>query len=242
MSHEDVARKETIRQRIWTQLEESGASPRGAHGRIPDFVGSDHAADLLTTLTEWQQAATVKANPDHAQQPVRARALRHGKLLFMAVPKLANIKPFYRLDPRELGEHPERSADRHIAAESAPTVAVQELPPIDFIVCGSVAVNHEGVRIGKGAGYSDIEIALLAEAGLLSDRTVIVTTVHTLQVVEEPLPRVDHDFSVDMIITPDEVIRCSPSCRPRGLEWKHLSPEKIATIPVLAARTGVSTS
>jgi 5-formyltetrahydrofolate cyclo-ligase len=133
-----------------------------------------------------------------------------------------------------------RAADRYVAAEFAPTVAVEELPPIDFIVCGSVVVNHEGARIGKGAGYSDIEVALLAEAGLISDRTTIVTTAHTLQVVDEPLPVTEHDFSVDLIVTPKEVIRCSsPSPRPRRLVWEHLSPETIMVIPVLVARSGM---
>ena len=100
-------------------------------------------------------------------------------------------------------------------------------------------MNHEGVRIGKGAGYSDIEVALLAEAGMISDRTTIVTTVHTLQVVDEPLPATEHDFSVDLIVTPEEIIRCHPSPRPQRLVWEHLSPETITTIPVLAARSGM---
>jgi NAD(P)-dependent dehydrogenase (short-subunit alcohol dehydrogenase family) len=33
--------------------------------------------------------------------------------------------------------------------------------PVNLVVCGSVAVNRRGVRLGKGAGYSDIEVALL---------------------------------------------------------------------------------
>ena len=106
------------------------------------------------------------------------------------------------------------------------------------MICGSVAVNRQGVRLGKGAGYSDIEIALLHEAGLIGPETVIVTTVHSLQVLDEPLPETEHDFSVDLIVTPDEVIPCGPPRRPTGLIWEHLSPEKIAAIPVLAARAG----
>jgi 5-formyltetrahydrofolate cyclo-ligase len=41
---------------------------------------------------------------------------------------------------------------------------------------------------------------------------------------------------VDLIVTPDEVITCGPPRRPRGVIWEHLSPEKIASIPLLAAR------
>jgi hypothetical protein len=90
-------------------------------------------------------------------------------------------------------------------------VAPQQLDPIDIIVLGSVAVNRVGVRIGKGAGYSDIEFALLTEAGLISPDTLIVTTVHALQVIEEPIPSTEHDVTVDLIITPDEVIRTPKS-------------------------------
>ena len=57
--------------------------------------------------------------------------------------------------------------------------------------------------LGKGAGYSDIEVALLAEAGLISERTMIATTVHDLQVLDEDLPEQVHDFRVDLIVTPD---------------------------------------
>lgn len=90
-----------------------------------------------------------------------------------------------------------------------------------------MAVNHEGVRIGKGAGYSDIEVGLLAEAGLIGPATIIITTVHQLQIVDEPLPHDEHDFTVDYIVTPEEIIRCGPAYRP--------GEQQIAAIPVLAA-------
>lgn len=228
--------KAAIREKVWQALEAASASPPGVHGRIPSFVGSEEAADLLTTLTEWKQAKTVKANPDRAQQPVRAHALRGGKLLFMAVPKLAEVQPFFRLDPTALGERPDQAADRRVAAKLAPTVSVSELPPIDFIVCGSVAVNQHGVRIGKGAGYSDIEVALLAESGLLTPETTIVTTVHKLQLLDEELPRQYHDFTVDYVVTPERVISCGTKHRPSGLNWDQLTPAMVAAIPVLRQR------
>jgi len=107
---------------------------------------------------------------------------------------------------------------------------------VDLVVCGSVAVNRDGARIGKGAGYSDMEVALLCEAGLISPRTTIATTVHLLQVLNEPLPEAEHDFRVDLIVTAAEVIWCDPGRRPAGLRWEDLDAEKIAAIPLLAAR------
>jgi 5-formyltetrahydrofolate cyclo-ligase len=111
---------------------------------------------------------------------------------------------------------------------------------VDMVVCGSVAVNRRGTRLGKGAGYSDIEVALLQEAGRIGPSTLIVTTVHPLQVLDEPMPETEHDFSVDLIVTPDEVIACEPQRRPSGLYWNSLTAAKIAAIPVLAARAAAA--
>jgi len=111
---------------------------------------------------------------------------------------------------------------------------------IDMVVCGSVAVNRRGSRLGKGAGYTDIAVALLQEAGRIGPSTVIVTTVHSLQVIEGPIPETEQDFSVDLIVTPDEVIQCEPARRPTGLYWNNLTAAKIAAIPVLAARAAAA--
>jgi 5-formyltetrahydrofolate cyclo-ligase len=42
-----------------------------------------------------------------------------------------------------------------------------------------------GVRVGTGGGYSDLEFALLSESGSIDARTVVVTTVHPVQVLDE---------------------------------------------------------
>jgi 5-formyltetrahydrofolate cyclo-ligase len=96
-----------------------------------------------------------------------------------------------------------------------------------------VAVNRKGVRVGKGGGYSDLEFGLLVEAGLVGADTTIVTTVHALQLLDEELPETEHDFRVDRIVTPDEVVRTRRRRRPRGILWDHLDDEKIDAIPVL---------
>jgi 5-formyltetrahydrofolate cyclo-ligase len=181
----------------------------------------------------WRRATVVKANPDRAQLPVRARVLRAGKLLYMAVPRLATPTPFYLLDPVALSVPFEDAVTSAGATDAAPMVGVDEMRPVDLVVCGSVAVNRQGVRVGKGAGYSDIEVALMTEAGLIGPETTIATTVHQLQVVDEELPETEHDFSVDVIVTPDEVIECRPPRRPAGIVVDHLSAGRVREIPVL---------
>ncbi|WP_406170085.1 5-formyltetrahydrofolate cyclo-ligase [Streptomyces sp. NBC_00996] len=229
--------KQQVRERVWDLLDAEGATlDATAHGRIPNFKGSGAAANRLAELPVWHDAHVIKAVPDKAQLPVRARALTEGKTVFMAVPKLADPRPFYLLDPAVIPVPPQEAASSKIAATVAPRVDVADLQPVDMVVVGSVAVNRHGVRIGKGAGYSDLEFALLMEAGLISDQTVVVSTVHSLQVLDEELPATDHDFGVDLIITPHEVISCRSPHRPTGLVWEHLDAAKIASIPALAAR------
>ena len=220
--------KQHVRERIWRMLEEQGAARfPGARGRIPNFRGAEAAAERLAELPEWQTASVVKANPDAPQLPVRRRARRDGKTLYMAVPRLREEKPFVRVQ----GDPTIKKA----LAEGRAT-GVEELGHVDLVVCGTVAVNRSGVRVGKGGGYSDLELALLVEAGLVDDATTIVTTVHPLQLRDEELPETDHDFRVDVIVTPEEIVRTPAPRRSPGVIWDRLDNEVIDAIPVLAAR------
>lgn len=228
--------KQAIRERVWSQLEQVGVAEPGVRGYIPAFDRADQAAGRLAGLPAWHQAQVLEVAPDRAQLPVRIRALDDGKLLYMAAPKLATAEPFYLLDPRNLPLSAAEAADRITAARIAPGISLSQMQPIDLIVCGSVAVNEHGARLGKGAGYSDIEAALLAEAGLLAQETIIATTVHDLQVLDEDLPEQPHDFRVDLIVTPERTIWPGHPKRPERLDLDSLSPGQIAAIPVLAQR------
>jgi 5-formyltetrahydrofolate cyclo-ligase len=220
--------KEAVRERVWATLErERAARFPGARGRIPNFVGAEWAAERLAETREWREARVLKCNPDAPQLPVRRRALADAKLVYMAVPRLRAEKPFLRL-----------GRDATIKARDAAPTALDELEPIDLVACGTVAVNRDGVRVGKGGGYSDLELALLAETGLVGDATTIATTVHPLQLLDEELPETEHDFRVDLVVTPDETLRTPSPRRPRGILWDHLTAEKIAAIPVLVSRAG----
>jgi len=175
----------------------------------------------------------LKANPDAPQLSVRARALRDHKRLYMAWPRLAHDKPFILLDPHRLRTPARRAASIKGAVAAGRQVGIAQMHRIDLVICGTVAVNREGVRIGKGGGFSDLEFALLVEAGLIDDETTLVTTVHPLQVVAGDLPETEHDFRVEIIVTPDDVIRTPHHKRPRGIIWQDLDEERIAEIPVL---------
>lgn len=230
--------KAALREEVWAALAVPGVSRfPGPDGRIPNFVGAEAAAERLRGLEPWQRAATVKANPDSPQLPVRQRALEDGKTVFMAVPRLAGDAPFIRLDPDSLPVPPRRAASIKGASHHGDPVALDELEPVDLAVVGCVAVAADGARLGKGGGFSDLEFALAHEAGLIDDHTVMVTTVHERQVLDPGrIPETDHDFRLDVIVTPERVIHCprrgARGGRP-GVRWHELTDEKIAAIPAL---------
>ena len=92
-----------------------------------------------------------------------------------------------------------------------------ELEPVDLVVTGCVAAGVDGARLGKGGGFADLEFALAAAAGLIGPDTVVVTTVHELQVrAAGVIPMAAHDVPVDLVVTPDRVIDCRPSPPPRA--------------------------
>jgi len=207
----------------------------GAHGRIPNFKGADKAALLLFTLPEWQKAKSIKANPDSPQRPVRHLALSSGKTIYMAVPRLRENKCFIKLDPSKIPSEKFNDASSIKGAfRYGLPVHPKEIPQIDLIVAGSVAVNRKGSRIGKGGGYSDLEYAIGREFAFVKEDVVILTTVHLLQIVDEDLFETDHDFQIDFIITPDEIIPTHrQGSRPKGIFRDHLNEQKISEIPIL---------
>jgi 5-formyltetrahydrofolate cyclo-ligase len=238
---EVLAAKAALRQEIWSAMSAAKVARfPGAAGRIPNFTGAEAAAERLRALPEWQAAATLKANPDSAQLPVRQRALEDGKTVYMAVPRLAGPEPFFVLDPDHLAEPPRKAASISGAARSARRVRLADLSPVDLVVMGSVAVSEDGARLGKGGGFADLEFALATAAGLIGQDTLCVTTVHDLQVVAAgTIPLTGHDVPVDLIVAPERVIDCRPRHGPRptaGIFWDDLTEEKIAAIPLLAAQ------
>jgi 5-formyltetrahydrofolate cyclo-ligase len=227
--------KQDIRERIWKLLEQKKASRfPGASGRIPNFVGSESCARWLNDLPQWRNAKVIKSNPDSPQRQIRYQALKDGKIVYMAVPRLTSKKPFLELDPQKIKNNLYEASSIKGASKFGKPVMLNEMRSIDLVVCGSVAVNKIGERIGKGEGYSELEFALAVEAGKLKRNVPVITSVHSLQLINERIDRKRHDFTVDIILTPNEILRCPPDRkRPKGIYWKDLSKEKIEEIPAL---------
>ena len=152
----------------------------------------------------------------------------------MAVPRLRELECFIELDPVTIGKDITQASSIEGAFRFGRSVLPENMKQIDLIVCGTVAVNPQGARIGKGGGYSDLEYGLLREAKLVRPRTPIVTTVHDLQVLDKELPVVVHDIPVDYIVTPTRVIQTNTLLRrPQGIYWDYLTKEKVDGVPYL---------
>ncbi|WP_193336084.1 5-formyltetrahydrofolate cyclo-ligase [Devosia beringensis] len=230
--------KDVIRHAIWHALEQAGVNVGPAWSMIPNFAGADVAAWRLAQTQAWQTARTVKTNPDHAQTPIRIRALYDGKIVYTPVPYLTKDFPYLRLDPQVL-------LARDISFELAATaqgfmahgqrMEFADVEPLDFCVVGSVAVSRAGGRTGKGAGFADLETAIFRELGTVTASTPMATTVHSLQLVDDSQIVIEsHDSPLDFVATEAELITTgNVMARPMGVDWAKVRADQFETIPFL---------
>ncbi len=109
----------------------------------------------------------------------------------------------------------------------------ENLPGIDLVVLGPVAVGENGERIGKVVGYVDLEYALLHRFGKVNPGTLVVTTVRSFQILRAAIPMTEHDVPVNLFVTPDKTHRLQKSRNvPEGIYWDHLTKDKTLSIPI----------
>jgi len=187
-------------------MEEKGVAtfPKPILYRIPNFVGAEKAAKNLRNLSEYNEAKVVFCNPDAPQRPVREMALRNGKTVVMATPKMR--QGFLLIDPKNIPSNRISEASTIQGAFKHGRPIEPNKVKVDLFIAGSVAVSPDGGRLGKGTGYSDQEHSILKYAGSLTAQTPIITTVHDTQIVDK-IPKEEWDIPVDFIVTPTKIIR-----------------------------------
>lgn len=202
MNNGIIEEKEQLRNKIWGLLEKNKLAifPLPVFGRIPNFVGSDKAANLVRTLPEWEKAKVIFANPDYGQKKIREFALKEGKILIMASPRLKY--GFLQIDPQKV-KGKEEVASTIKGAFRYGKSAEGNMPRPDLIITGCVAVDPLGWRLGKGGGYGDIEIKRIKDQ---FGKIPVLTTIHPLQMVES-VPHLNHDTKVDIVVTPERIYR-----------------------------------
>lgn len=219
--------KKEIREHIWSIMEMKNIArfPRPVYGRIPNFVGAEQAALKIKSLDIWEKAEVIKANPDSPQKPLRYYALMDGKKLIMATPRLR--EGFLLLDPSKIPSTKYSYASTIRGAFIyGRKISLREIPMVDLIVTGCVAVDRRGGRLGKGGGYAELEYAILREIGSIDEQVYVATTVHDIQIVDH-VPLEPHDLTVDIIATPTRIYIVEPRPpKPKGIIWELLGEKR----------------
>ncbi len=234
----DFSSKQQARKRVWDILEEQmlARAPLPPHNRIPNFKDSRQAAERLFDHAPWRDARRIKVNPDSPQRHVRELALQRGIQVYVPTPRLTGS--FHLLDPANIAPAEYASAARRQTMHRFSTsVPLAEMPQLDAIVTGCVAVTTTGKRCGKGAGYSDLEFAILIELG--HTPVPVATTVHDAQLVGD-FPCARFDLPLSLICTPSRSIgvqrltaEAAGAAGASGIDWARLDEADLRTMPIL---------
>lgn len=231
--------KRSLRVKAWKKMSEKRATlfPHYIFNRIPNFVGADKAAALLAETDEFIKAKNVKVISDKAQDHVKLKVLGESKNLYVSPTKESNAVYSKINCPADAEAETKRNAIRTTNIKEFGTdIEYKDAVPLDLLVVSAVAVSKTGQRLGRGNGYVDLDFGILVKSGAVTDKTVVVATVHDEQVYDT-LPEelfTDYDVPLDIIVTPTEVIRIEKRLsRPKGILWNLLSQRRLDIVPVL---------
>jgi 5-formyltetrahydrofolate cyclo-ligase len=225
--------KDEIRHKVWNTLTEKklGRFPFPLVNRIPNFKGAEAAAKHVQEMDFYKEAKVVKVNPDAPQLPLRTSIIKDKKTLLIPTPRLKD--GFVMIKPEWVPQGEERKAAsiKHMNSYGK-VVPLTDIPQIDLIVVGSVAIHSDGRRLGKGEGYADREYAILREIG--NKPVPVITTINSEQLVDDDIPRDSYDLAVDWIFTEKGGVEThTPYVKPEGIEWAHVSREDMDKMPIL---------
>ncbi|SHO65617.1 5-formyltetrahydrofolate cyclo-ligase [Pseudoxanthobacter soli DSM 19599] len=232
--------KASVRERVWTELRKVAVPDSRFHfdfGEfIADFEGSDAAVARLVDHRFYRDADFIFITPDNCLDQLRLKALQDGKTILMTTYSIK--RGFWVLDPAAI------APDLHLYASTLDGMErvgrpvtlkdIATMPPVDYMVTGTGAINLEGVRFGKGHGFFDAEWGMLYRIGRISASTPAAAVVHDCQVLDETLTPDVYDTVADVIFTPTRTIEVSSPHKPTcGILWDRLDPHMYETIPPL---------
>lgn len=222
--------KSLIRNKVWSQLRQVARPDSRFHhdysSFIADFEGSSAATDLLISLPSYKNADLVFIAPDNCIQELRYRSLQDGKKVLVTTYGIR--RGFWILDPKEIPESRWEMAStldgmerlgRHLTLAE-----ISGLPmDIGLMVTGTGAINHDGLRFGKGHGFFDLEWAMLYTIGKVDEKTQTIAVVHECQLLDEELRGEVWDTGCDFVVTNERVIEVQDACKPNcGILWDKL--------------------
>ena len=232
--------KSDVRARVWNDLRQVAVPDSRFHYNfgefIADFDGGAAACDRLVAHRHYQNAEIIFIAPDNCVERLRERALADGKTVLMTTYSIK--RGFWLLEPKAIGPENFRLASMLDAMERfarpVTLAKIAQLPRVDYLVTGTGAINHDGVRFGKGHGFFDVEWAMLFEMGRIAAATPAAAVVHDCQLLDQVLHPEDFDTVVDVVFTPTRTIEVKDPHKPVcGILWNKLDPEMLASIPPL---------
>lgn len=235
-----VDHKASVRERVWSELRKVAVPDSRFHFDfaefIADFDGGEAAVGRLTDHAFYRQSRFIFITPDNCLDRLRHQALIDGKTVLMTTYSIK--RGFWLLDPATIAPELYLYASTLDGMERiGRPVSLKEIagmPTIDYMVTGTGAINHEGVRFGKGHGFFDAEWGMLYQLGRISTATPSAAVVHDCQVLDETLTPDVYDTVADVIFTPTRTISVDGPHKPTcGILWDRLDPHMFETIPPL---------
>ncbi|XP_001607418.1 methenyltetrahydrofolate synthase domain-containing protein [Nasonia vitripennis] len=230
--------KQDFRKKVWCHMAEKRLSNsfRSLCSRTPFFKRATEATKRLCELEELKKSKLLMISPDKF---VILLPLKKEKEILIPTPRLFNglfshIKNAAGLPEEESKNVITRNNIKQI--ESPVNFDTTTDLKVDMLILGSVCVNRAGYRIGDGAGFADLEYAILSKMKAVNEKTTVVTLVHDCQILDD-LPNElfePHDVPVDIIITPTQTIFVNPRLpKPTEIIWPAISKRRLAGMPVL---------
>ncbi|KAF5357123.1 hypothetical protein D9756_006476 [Leucocoprinus leucothites] len=169
----------------------------------------------LTSLPVFQKAKSLSCylnmpSGEVGTASVVSEVLESDRILF--VPKIVNksgqmdfLKIYNKADLTSLPNGVWGIKEPDFFWEGKPRLKALESPDLDLILLPAVAFDRGFARLGHGKGYYDRFITSYHAA--FHKKPLLVGLALREQVLEKKrIPMDDHDWSMDLIITPDEVL------------------------------------
>ncbi|KAL5282540.1 MTHFSD family protein [Megaselia abdita] len=208
--------------------------------QIPIFVDIEKANQLLAQTDEFKKATKIKINFDRPQNGIFVEALKADKTLFLSGDR-KSVALLDKVDITSLKSENQEINEKSISEIFRSKNHKSEVPLIekielDLVIIGSIAVGKDGRRIGNENGFNDLELGILTHIGAITDKTLIVTTVHDDQIVNDLKSDIfeKFDYPVDVIVTPTQVLKIEKRLpRPEGIYWELLKERRVIASPTL---------
>jgi len=241
VEHQEPASKETIRQRVWSDLRQVARPDSRFHWNfaefIPDYEWSEMGAQRIQDLPEWQASNLMFITPDNNLEVQRRLAMGDGKRFVMSTYGIA--RNFLYIDPslipaESYGWAATLDGMDHFGQPMG-LLDLMRLGRFDLLVTGAAAISTNGIRFGKGHGYFDLEWAMFSEANCLTETPLVVCAVHDCQVVDLDLVGSEFDTRVDLIVTPTRTIFIPTEYGHKlgRVVWERLETGMVERIPPL---------